>query len=306
MTIEKINDNQIRATLTRSDLENREIRLSELFMGSDKARELFQDLMHQAYIEHGFEADENYPLMIEAIPVSMECLILVITRVDDPDELDTRLSRFRKITSNDPDRSSEDLSEEDFSEEDQAEDGDSDSREEDIFSQLMQHFEETMRKKYKKNDKHTPSYGESDPTASAPDTGSGIRSGSNTGSPHRLTGKKNSDAGKTDSPSSASTPAPAPVRIFSFSSMNTVSSCCALIEPFYKGKSCLFRNPAESEYLLVLHRLKEDDGSYDRSCRLICDFASPVQCPDALESYFREHYRTVLDEDAVSILSTLA
>jgi adapter protein MecA 1/2 len=32
--------------------------------------------------------------MIEAIPVSTECLILVITKVEDPDELDTRFSKF--------------------------------------------------------------------------------------------------------------------------------------------------------------------------------------------------------------------
>lgn len=51
--------------------------------------------MQQASSELGFEVD-NVPLMIEAIPVSPECLILVITKVDDPEELDTRFSRFTR------------------------------------------------------------------------------------------------------------------------------------------------------------------------------------------------------------------
>ena len=48
MKIEKINDNQIRCTLTSEDLESRRIRLSELAYGSEKAKALFHDMMKQA------------------------------------------------------------------------------------------------------------------------------------------------------------------------------------------------------------------------------------------------------------------
>ena len=37
MKIEKLNDNQIRCTLTRADLVDRQIKLSELICGGDKA-----------------------------------------------------------------------------------------------------------------------------------------------------------------------------------------------------------------------------------------------------------------------------
>lgn len=93
MKIEKINDNQIRCTLTKEDLEKHQIRISELAYGSEKAKQLFRDMMHQAQIQFGFEAD-NIPLMIEAIPVNMESIILIITKVEDPEELDTRFSKF--------------------------------------------------------------------------------------------------------------------------------------------------------------------------------------------------------------------
>lgn len=93
MKIEKINENQIRCTLTRDDLNNRQIKLSELAYGTAKAKELFRDMMQQAAIEFGFEAD-NIPLMIEAIPLPNECILLIITKVEDPEELDTRFAKF--------------------------------------------------------------------------------------------------------------------------------------------------------------------------------------------------------------------
>lgn len=107
MKIEKLSERQIRCTLNRDDLVDRELRISELAYGSEKAKALFRDMMQQANYEFGFEA-EDIPLMIEAIPVSPECLILVITKVEDPDELDTRFSKFSPSTEEDMDDSYED------------------------------------------------------------------------------------------------------------------------------------------------------------------------------------------------------
>ncbi len=93
MKLERISENQIRCTLTRSDLAERELKLSELAYGSEKAKALFREMMVQASDELGFEA-ENIPLIIEAVPISNECIMLIVTKVDDPEELDTRFSRF--------------------------------------------------------------------------------------------------------------------------------------------------------------------------------------------------------------------
>lgn len=92
MKIEKISDNQIRCTLTRADLADRQLQLSELAYGTEKAKSLFRDMMQQAAFEFGFEA-EDIPLMIEAIP-SADSIVLIITKVEDPEELDTRFSKF--------------------------------------------------------------------------------------------------------------------------------------------------------------------------------------------------------------------
>ncbi len=93
MKIEKVNDHQIRCTLTKSDLADRQLKISELAYGTEKAKSLFRDMMQQASFEFGFEA-EDIPLMIEAIPLNSECIVLIITKVEDPEELDTRFSKF--------------------------------------------------------------------------------------------------------------------------------------------------------------------------------------------------------------------
>lgn len=100
MKIEKVNENQIRCTLTKGDLADRQIKLSELAYGSEKAKELFRDMIQQANYEFGFEAND-IPLMVEAIPLSSESIILVITKVEYPEELDTRFSRFTEASEED-------------------------------------------------------------------------------------------------------------------------------------------------------------------------------------------------------------
>ena len=102
MKIEKVNEQQIRCTLTREDLANRELKISELAYGTEKAKTLFRDMMRQAAFECGFEA-EDIPLMIEAIPLSSECIVLIITKVEDPEELDTRFSKFAPSVHEDED-----------------------------------------------------------------------------------------------------------------------------------------------------------------------------------------------------------
>ncbi|MBU9738466.1 adaptor protein MecA [Diplocloster agilis] len=96
MKIEKVSENQIRCTLTREDLADRHIKLSELAYGTEKAKSLFRDLMQQASYEFGFEA-EDIPLMIEAVPLSADCIVLIVTKVEDPEELDTRFSKFAPL-----------------------------------------------------------------------------------------------------------------------------------------------------------------------------------------------------------------
>lgn len=93
MKIERIDENSIRCTLTSIDLSSRNINLRDMTYGSAAAKRLFSEMMQKAQVELGFEPD-NTPLMIEAIPLQGGSVQLIITKVEDPEELDSRFSKF--------------------------------------------------------------------------------------------------------------------------------------------------------------------------------------------------------------------
>jgi adapter protein MecA 1/2 len=125
MKIEKMNENQIRCTLTKEDLASRQLKLSELAYGTEKAKTLFRDMMQQANFEFGFEA-EDIPLMIEAIPMNAESIVLIITKVEDPEELDTRFSRFAP-----------DIADEEYIDEDEDDEDDDSDEISDLFRRIQ-------------------------------------------------------------------------------------------------------------------------------------------------------------------------
>ena len=59
MKIEKVNDNQIRCTLTREDLDSRHLKLSELAYGTEKAKSLFREMMEKASYEFGGHSSDD-------------------------------------------------------------------------------------------------------------------------------------------------------------------------------------------------------------------------------------------------------
>ena len=92
MKAERINKNQIRFTLTKADLQARQLKITDLSYGSDKTKALFDDMMQQAAAEFGFDTHSGKPLMIEAIPISDESLMITVTQVNGHEDL---LSMFR-------------------------------------------------------------------------------------------------------------------------------------------------------------------------------------------------------------------
>ena len=73
MKIERINDNQIRCTLSSFDLSVRDLNLGELAYGSEKEKKLFREMIQKASNEVGFDAEDT-PIMVEAIPLSGESI----------------------------------------------------------------------------------------------------------------------------------------------------------------------------------------------------------------------------------------
>lgn len=85
MKIEKISETQIKFILAQSDLSERDIKIEDLTSPSEKTQALFRDIMEQAMEEYGFSS-ENTPLMVEAVPVGLDGIMIIVTKMDNGDE----------------------------------------------------------------------------------------------------------------------------------------------------------------------------------------------------------------------------
>ena len=280
MKIEKINDNQIRCTLTREDLESHQIRISELAYGTDKAKKLFRDMMQQAQIQFGFEAD-NIPLMIEAIPVSTESIILIITKVEDPEELDTRFSRFSSPASDDYDDSAFDSSvsyEEEY---------------DDDFDEGVLAFSDND------SEEELPFGGSSD----AEQGDLSIDSALDLIAPftHAIAQAKKEVLRKRQESSNKKNG----IQIYSFRNLDTITVLSSFLTPFFHGESRLYKDISSNLYYLFLFRDEEHPDTFKRACTIASDYGTLLPSSYSTLSYFEEHHCEIFRENALETLRQL-
>ncbi|MBR6643237.1 MAG: adaptor protein MecA [Lachnospiraceae bacterium] len=252
MKIEKISDTQIRCTLSRQDLADRDLKLSELAYGSDKAKDLFREMMVQASYECGFEA-EDIPLMIEAIPVSGDCLVLVVTKVEDPDELDTRFSNFSSFRDTG--------------------DEDSSSVTSSVADEILECFGQL---------------------------------GALLGKGKEAMEKAADTTDTAELPTEKAAPAANQLtKVFSFPTLTSVTKLAQLISPYYFGENTLYKDEVSANYYLVLHMSGHTPEEFNRICNVTSEYGLPVPTGYASLSYFAEHFKPVLKNDAVQTLAVL-
>lgn len=93
MVFEKLNDNQIKCVLDKEDLFSRKINIKDLFYGSPETEQLFKEVVSKAQVNFDFNT-QKFPISIDAIPLPNDTLVIIITIVEDPEEIDSRFSRF--------------------------------------------------------------------------------------------------------------------------------------------------------------------------------------------------------------------
>ncbi len=92
MRFEKINENKLKIELSREDLMERNIKLSDIAFGAENSRQVLHEIMAQAFEELDFEAD-NKPLVIEAVPTSGFSINIFITKIKDEAEFEENMSK---------------------------------------------------------------------------------------------------------------------------------------------------------------------------------------------------------------------
>ena len=97
MKIERLSENQMRFTVWRQELEDHDIDISDIAGNkSGKADELLKMLMNRAKDEFGFEP-ESAPLVVEAMQVDQECMVFLVTKLEEGQELDPKYEYIQQI-----------------------------------------------------------------------------------------------------------------------------------------------------------------------------------------------------------------
>ena len=94
MHMEKINEHQVRCLISSQDLLQRKLTAGELRYGAPETRALFKEVLQKASQQYGFNKEE-YPVMIEAVPVT-EGLLIVLSAVENPEETDPHFVHFHE------------------------------------------------------------------------------------------------------------------------------------------------------------------------------------------------------------------
>lgn len=269
MKFERINKNQIRCTLTSEDLESRQIRISELAYGTEKAKNLFRDMMQQAHIELGFEAD-NIPLMIEAMPSASGSITLIITKVEDPEELDNRFSKLSSLL------------------------GDASSQIEELhlggaddILDIFQKFHDAkmksiQRKKAAKeaDDKKLKQHAKAVKTAHQ--------------DPDAVTGEADEEIPKLNL-----------IRLYEFGMLDDIIEAAASLNNYYNGVNSLYKDVKRDYYMLVIHQSDHTPEEFNKICNMLSEYASGQPYSTASEAYLQEHKDIVIAGDAIQKLSML-
>ena len=264
MKIEKVNDHQIRCTLTREDLADRELKLSELAYGTEKAKDLFRDMMQQASYEFGFEA-EDIPLMIEAIPLNSECIVLIITKVEDPEELDTRFSKFAPSVHEDS------------------------STAEDVLDTIAEGADDVLDLFRKIQNRHLPSSDqESSSEEACVDSCAARRP------------LKDSLQKKI----AESTESMELTKLYAFSSLHEIIRLSRVLSGYYTGNNSLYRQQ-DGSYILVLSKSGHTPVEFNKICNILSEYGSMVKSATASEAYFEEHFEPIIKDHALQALASI-
>ena len=330
MKIERISDNQIKCTLSRQDLDEKNIRIAELAYGTDKARALFRELIEQASVELDFEVDES-PLMIEAVPTSKDSLVLIVTRVDNPDELDSRFSRFTHLSSDDNIEEIEDFSDDDDDELGDGDDDDLDLDEQDHaeIEEIIKAAEERLASADKDNNKDSEAKDDkaSDENSKENDQFSNLReqireglSGLISSLAKSVEGIAANVDGNGENPHiqaditietvthPQATPQSAseiPFDVYIFKNISDVISAAKDLSRIYFGDNTLYKDESTGRFYLYITNNANSLEDYLRTQQILTRYAAKCRTTYASISYYNEHFKVIRRKNALQLMATI-
>lgn len=284
MKIEKIEKFKFRCLLTAKELSAMHLSVQDLVYSGDDAHLLFRQVIQEAQREIGFNTGDS-PLMVEAVPMEDQSLLLIVSTVLDPEEIDPRYSVFSP--SEDIPESTPALSR------DKLEGADS--------------FTENLHR----------SYLDLSGAAAAPDNA--ISADHAAGSPDDKAKKESAATVKSALPMpqtkiggqiSAGNRDPEAgiffrprAKLFLFDTLDDVIIAARAVPRLEHINSTLYQDPASRTYYLIVSQDETLSDDFTGVCNLLSEFGRAVRSNPVAMAHFAEHYSCILAEGALTKLA---
>ena len=126
--------------------------------------------------------------------------------------------------------------------------------------------------------------------------------GSNTSSDDSTTGTAASTTGSTKESGSARE---SMCSLYIFDSLATIISAAKQVASFYFSENCLYKNPSNGRYYLVLTNSNNTSQEFVRVCNILAEYGTAQKLTYAMPAHFKEHFTAIMPEEALQTLSAL-
>ena len=95
------------------------------------------------------------------------------------------------------------------------------------------------------------------------------------------------------------------LRLFSFSTLDSVIRAARLAAPFYKNANTLYKDKENHTYILALAPGSSSDHEFNKICNMLSEYSTPEKADSTILAFLEEHCEIIVSADAVQKLAAL-
>ena len=99
-------------------------------------------------------------------------------------------------------------------------------------------------------------------------------------------------------------PSVPPVRLFSFSRLDSVIHASHFLAEMYDGPNTLYKDEAENMYILTLAQGEHPSSDFNRICNMLSEYGSPEQGGGISLAFLEEHCDMIRAKNAIQTLTS--
>ncbi len=96
-----------------------------------------------------------------------------------------------------------------------------------------------------------------------------------------------------------------PYMIYSSRNMENFVTAAKVVSDFYVSDNTLYKNENDIVYYLVVSHNRNSDDEFAYLCNTLREFSEPYKFTYTTKYYFEEHYKKIIDGDALQTLAEL-